>query len=236
MDDSYAGLSRHYDLVMTSGYYDYDAYAATLSGLIAHSRRVLEIGVGTGLVCERLLSRGGDGLRLTGLDHTESMLVQARQRLGERVEFVHGDIRQLDLPSGFDVAFSVGGVWAYLRDGDETLFCSQLLEDRDTIAALRNVRAVLAPGGTFAVGVQGPHRDLRRELPGGLTYVQEVRSAGRDRLTKDYYVRRHDTVLAHQRCRFRLRAEDDADRLLARCGFRAEGATADGLFRHFTRV
>ncbi|MEU4352946.1 hypothetical protein [Streptomyces sp. NPDC023838] len=34
MPDSYADLSRFYDLVMTSGYYDYDAYAQALDYFI----------------------------------------------------------------------------------------------------------------------------------------------------------------------------------------------------------
>lgn len=76
MANSYAALSRHYDLIMTSGYYDYGAYARALVTELGDHKRVLELGVGTGLVCESLLELSGADLRLTGIDHTESMLAR----------------------------------------------------------------------------------------------------------------------------------------------------------------
>jgi ubiquinone/menaquinone biosynthesis C-methylase UbiE len=80
--NTYTGLARHYDLIMTSGYYDYDAYARTALELIGTRREVLELGTGTGLVSEKLLDSGaGAHLKITGIDHTESMIAQARTRL-----------------------------------------------------------------------------------------------------------------------------------------------------------
>ncbi|MEV0281140.1 class I SAM-dependent methyltransferase [Streptomyces sp. NPDC050610] len=252
MSNSYEGLSTHYDLIMTSGYYDYDAYARTLLDLIGDRRQLLEIGAGTGLVCEKLLDLAAPGLEITGVDHTESMLVQARQRLGERAEFVQADLCHLTVPSLFDVAYSVGGVWYYIHDDEDAedndaVLASHLMEEDDNINALSRVHAALKPDGLLILATQGPHRDHERTLPGGLVYAQEIHSAPDNTFTKDYYVRRvaenhqgrqggtGEEVVAHQRCEYRLYAAEQAERLLKQCGFRSEGITSDGLFHYLTR-
>jgi trans-aconitate 2-methyltransferase len=59
------------------------------------SERVLDAGCGSGRVTEMLLERLPEG-RVVALDGSPSMLDQARQRLerfGDRVEFVHADLR-----------------------------------------------------------------------------------------------------------------------------------------------
>jgi ubiquinone/menaquinone biosynthesis C-methylase UbiE len=117
--NSYTGLAAHYDLIMTSGYYDYDDYARTILDLIGDRRQILEVGVGTGLVCERLLDTGPPDLMLTGIDHTDSMITQARARLGSRAACIQQDILHMAFPPAFDAAFSVGGVWFYIHDGHD---------------------------------------------------------------------------------------------------------------------
>ncbi|MEV0522135.1 class I SAM-dependent methyltransferase [Streptomyces sp. NPDC050439] len=222
MTNSYDALAPHYDLIMTSGYYDYDAYARELRALIGNRRDVLELGVGTGLVCDRLLATGPTGMRITGIDHTERMLAQARNRLGDRVELVEMDILYAVPESTFDVAFSVGGIWYCLRDGDEITLGSHLVEESDNIKGLRNLATALRPGGLLVLAVQDAHHALRRTLPGGLVYAQESRAEGGGRFTKDYYVMRETTVVAHQRSGYRVFGAADADRLMEQCGFRRQ--------------
>ncbi|MEV6759014.1 class I SAM-dependent methyltransferase [Streptomyces sp. NPDC051214] len=222
MTNSYDALAPHYDLIMTSGYYDYEAYARELRGLIGDRRDVLELGVGTGLVCDQLLATGSVGMRLTGIDHTESMLTQARNRLGDRVTLVEMDILRAVPESQFDVAYSVGGIWYCLRDGDEINLGSHLVEKSDNIKGLENLATVLRPGGLLILAVQDAHHALRRTLPGGLVYAQESRAEGGGRFIKDYYVMRETTVVAHQRSGYRVFGAADADRLMERCGFRRQ--------------
>jgi ubiquinone/menaquinone biosynthesis C-methylase UbiE len=52
----YTNMSGYYDLIMTSGYYD---YKKIVDGLLAHGpvHNVLEIGCGTGLILEELAKR-----------------------------------------------------------------------------------------------------------------------------------------------------------------------------------
>ncbi|WP_424887216.1 class I SAM-dependent methyltransferase [Streptomyces sp. XH2] len=230
MVNTYTELSDYYDLIMTSGYYDYAAYAAELAELLQGCRDVLELGVGTGLVCERLLRHSIDGLRLTGLDHTESMLAQARARLGERVQLLNQDIRQLDLPASFDGAFSVGGVWAHYRTGTEAALGSHLPDHDSNVSALRRLHASLRPGAVLLIAVQRPHDDYEHVLPNGLVYEQRVKTLSGDRLVKDYYLRQDGRVVAHQQCVFRVLSESRGNGLLQQCGFRFTGVSPKGNF------
>lgn len=232
--NSYTALSQHYDLIMTSGYYDYGAYARALLTELGDQKDVLELGVGTGLVCETLLKSDGSGLRITGIDHTESMLAQARARLGNRVQLIQQDVTEMSTPSAFDAAYSVGGVWYGVQDPPGTALCTHLLEEGDDIRALKNLADAIRPGGPLLLAVQQAHRAYQRPLPGGLVYAQELREEG-DGYVKDYYVRRADEVVAHQRCRFRAYTQDRADHLLAQCGFRFDRTTGDGLLRRYVR-
>lgn len=251
MVNSYTELSSHYDQIMTSGYYDYGAYARTLRALLPDRPRLLELGTGTGLVVEKILEladadpEGPPAPDITGIDHTESMLARARARVGERARFVRQDVLHMDLPSAFDAAFSVGGIWYHTPDpdsgdADAFLLCSHFPDDEDNIAALRNVHASLRPGGLLVVAEQAAHRDYERDLPDGLVYAQTIRRAegpaGEDRYDKDYYVRRPDgDVVAHQRSTYRTYPQEQGLALLKECGFQAEFVSDDGLFHLYAR-
>ncbi|MFD9905589.1 class I SAM-dependent methyltransferase [Streptomyces sp. NPDC059063] len=238
--NSYTELSGHYDRIMTSGYYDYDDYARALLTLVGDRRRLLELGTGTGLVVQKLLDQAATDLDITGIDHTGSMLAQARARLGGRARFLLQDILDTDLPpASFDMAFSVGGIWLFTPgDGpDDTVMCSHLLEDADNVKGLENVHAAVRPGGRLVLSAQAPHRDYERPLPGGLVYAQRIQRVPGGRIVKDYYVKRPDgTVEAHQHCEYRVHTADEAERLLTRCGFRFERVSEDRLFHVYGRL
>ncbi|MGW7312914.1 class I SAM-dependent DNA methyltransferase [Streptomyces sp. NPDC054854] len=233
MFDSYADLSRFYDLVMTSGYYDYDAYAQALLARMGSYRDVLELGVGTGLVADRVLDLSPGDLRLTGIDHTDSMLAQARHRLGDRARLGREDVLDMSFPAAFDAAYSVGGVWYIVEDGDEAWLSSHLTEEEDNERALTNLAAAIRPGGSLLLSVQGPHRRYDRALPGGLAYSQHVEVDSEGRHTKDYFIEDHGLVVAHQTLRFRLFPRETAGRLLTRCGFHLQAR--DGVLWQYIR-
>jgi ubiquinone/menaquinone biosynthesis C-methylase UbiE len=101
--------------------------------------RVIEIGCGPGLALEACLARAGDG-RVVGLDHSQTMLDQARGRNAAasrdgRLELRLGSLEDLPAASGaFDKACSVNVV--------------QFLPDRG--AAFRKIYSVLKPNGVSA--------------------------------------------------------------------------------------
>ncbi|MCX3061480.1 class I SAM-dependent methyltransferase [Streptomyces beihaiensis] len=255
MANSYEDLSRYYDLIMTSGYYDYDVYARALVTELAGLEDVLELGVGTGLACERLLrafDRDHDARplarpapRLTGIDHTEAMLAQARERLGDRVRLMRQDITEMTMPDAFDAAYSVGGVWTEVREETGIEVWSHLVEEEDDVQALKNVAEAVRPGGPLLIAVQQAHRSYDRPLPGGLVYAQELTAEpgeegdggkGGDRFIKDYYVRKDNgEVLAHQRSRYHVYPRQAAEDLLAKCGFRFDRVCGAGALIRYVR-
>jgi cyclopropane fatty-acyl-phospholipid synthase-like methyltransferase len=114
--------------------------------------RVLEIGCGPGLALEACAARLREGI-VIGLDHSDTMLQQARRRnraaiAGNRVALRLGDLRALArLPGRFDKVFSVNLV--------------QFLADR--VAAFRALHAVTVPGGLVASTYQPRHADATRD-------------------------------------------------------------------------
>ncbi|MFE0133093.1 methyltransferase domain-containing protein [Streptomyces sp. NPDC059037] len=76
-----------------------------LSFQLADHQSLLKLGVGTGLICDRLLEVSGAGLRIAGIDHTETMLAQARIRLGGRARLVRQNILDKTTSSAFDAAY-----------------------------------------------------------------------------------------------------------------------------------
>lgn len=101
-------------------------------------RRLVELGVGSGLVAERLLD-AIPSLELVGIDVSPTMLAHARERLarfGGRVTLIEGDIASLDLgEAGFDMAITVQAL--------------HNVPFADQQAALGFAARVLQPGGVL---------------------------------------------------------------------------------------
>ena len=74
----YTSMSTYYDVIMTSGYYD---YKKIVDGVLNQpSANILEIGCGTGLILEEIAKRN-PAISLTGMDLTQAMLNIAQKRL-----------------------------------------------------------------------------------------------------------------------------------------------------------
>jgi trans-aconitate 2-methyltransferase len=72
---------------------------------LAGDETVLDAGVGSGRVAELLLQRIPEG-RLIALDGSAAMVEKARERLGDKVEFLVMDLAELELAEAVDVVFS----------------------------------------------------------------------------------------------------------------------------------
>jgi SAM-dependent methyltransferase len=109
--------------------------------------RVLDVACGTGIVARQVAPLVGSGGSVTGLDLRPGMLAVARSRpapAGATIKWQEGDASELPASDGaFDLVLSQQGL--------------QFFPDR--LAALREMRRVLAPGGRVALSVwQGLHR------------------------------------------------------------------------------
>jgi SAM-dependent methyltransferase len=125
----YTNMAGYYDVIMTSGYYD---YAKIVDSLVAHhpQRNVLEIGCGTGLILEELAKRQPQ-LPITGIDLTAPMLSIAQKRLApfSTVSLSQQNITELSLNEKHELAFSYGGVWYFVIDGDKEPFLVSHIAD-----------------------------------------------------------------------------------------------------------
>jgi 2-polyprenyl-3-methyl-5-hydroxy-6-metoxy-1,4-benzoquinol methylase len=87
------------------------AVEARVADLARTNLRIIDIGCGTGWMCERLRKYG----HVTGVDLSEQVLQRARARLPD-VEFISGDLFQVDLqPRSFDVVVTLE-VLSHVKD------------------------------------------------------------------------------------------------------------------------
>ena len=184
----YTNMSSYYDVIMTSGYYD---YAQIVDDLERHGpfTNILEIGCGTGLILEEF-GRRNSGARITGIDLTEAMLNQARTRL-ERfpaITLARQDVVELSLTEKYDAAFSYGGVWYFVIDGEkEPFMVSHIPGDVENHTGLTKLADQIAAGGMLLLGIQGPHFDYETPISNGMTYAQKI-VPHEHGFTKDYYL------------------------------------------------
>ena len=103
--------------------------------------RVIDVGCGFGDTTQRLAELVGPEGSALGVDVSAPFIETARQEADEagldNVEFRLADVQTLELPQEFDYAFSRMGIMFFANP----------------VAALRNVRAALKPGGRFTAVV-----------------------------------------------------------------------------------
>jgi ubiquinone/menaquinone biosynthesis C-methylase UbiE len=167
----YDTFSATYDRRRGHGYHaliDEIEAGAVRSG---STERVLEAGCGTGLVLERLRSRGAQGL--FGIDLSAGMLTTARQH-GFRV--AQASVTALPFPdASFDVAYSF----------------KVLAHVPDIKAALAEMARVVRPGGTLVLEFY--NRRSLRGLRWALKRLAGGEATGRDQRETELFTR-YDTV------------------------------------------
>jgi ubiquinone/menaquinone biosynthesis C-methylase UbiE len=99
--------------------------------------RPLDVGCGGGLLLRDALDAGGS---VTGLDHSEEMVSLARER-APGAEIVLGSAEELPFPDASFTAVAMSVVFFFLAD---------------PLAALREARRGLAPGGRIAIYTTSP--------------------------------------------------------------------------------
>jgi trans-aconitate 2-methyltransferase len=100
--------------------------------------RVLDVGCGSGRVTEELLARVPNGT-VVGVDGSQAMVDQARDRLGDRVELFAADAAELEVSRPFDAILSTA---TFHWIGDHPRLFARL-------------HAALRPGGRLSVQCGG---------------------------------------------------------------------------------
>ena len=214
----YTRMSAYYDLIMTSGYYDYDAIADQVARF-DQVRTVLEIGSGTGLILERLVNSRPEW-ELAGIDLTQAMLDIAARRLDPYPEIAmhRQDIVSLSLEQSYDLAFSYGGVWYFVDDEDGFSMISHIRDREENQQGFERLAAHLHPGATLLLGIQAPHVDYARPVANGMEYAQRIISIPGG-FRKHYTLTDDGLTVMEQTTDYRTYPFAEAIELLDKCGF-----------------
>ena len=215
----YTNMSAYYDLIMTSGYYDYKKIVENIVRDNSFDS-VLEVGCGTGLILEEL-GQHHPSTEIMGVDLTESMLSIASERLHKfsNISLSLQNITQFDLKKTYDLAFSYGGVWYFVIDGDnEPFLVSHLYDEQDNHRGLARLAEHVNSGGKLLLGIQGPHHDYASPISNGMIYSQKITPADHG-FIKDYYLADGDEVLMSQTIHYRTYSFAEALDLLGSVGF-----------------
>ena len=231
--NDYTELAEYYDVLMTSGYYDYDAIAKSLFSILRGRKKLLELGVGTGLLAEKYLQYD-PACQFTGIDLTASMLAKAKNRLGGKAHLVQSDVIAMELDERFEAAFGNGGVWGFVNTGEDYILVSHLTDTEENLRGLRGVARHLEEKGLFIMSVQGMHKNFERELPNNIVYSQEVFEK-ENFIEKDYIFKEGDAVLAKHRNRFRLYRGPAIKDLMEEGGFEFRYITPDDRFHVYIK-
>lgn len=140
----YRKRARHYDftanLYYLLGYREWAYRQKAVDALhLAPGDTVVEIACGTGLNFSLYQEAVGPQGKIIGVDLTDAMLAQARQRVAdngwENVELVHADAREYRFPAGVDAIIST--------------YALSLIPESDRVLA--RAADALAPGGRLAL-------------------------------------------------------------------------------------
>jgi ubiquinone/menaquinone biosynthesis C-methylase UbiE len=110
---------------------------------IGASDRILDLGCGTGIVARVLRERLGGAANIVGIDKSPPMIEKARS-IAPEIDFRLGNATELPFADGsFDL-----------------VLCQEMLQFvPDRLAALREVRRVLTPGGRFLTSTWRPRSE-----------------------------------------------------------------------------
>ena len=201
--NEYTRITDYYDLLMTQGYYDYQGMVnAVYSFIKDDKKKILELGVGTGLLAEKLKALAPEA-EFTGVDITTQMLEIARKRLGEWGKLVEADVCDMNLQETFDIAVSSGGVWVINQRGDRTDIGSHTKSVEQDIKGLTNVAQHLCQNGLLLLSIQGEQKNYQQNLPTGIVYSQEIEKIAEndeiESIEESYFFKKDGKILAQQK-------------------------------------
>lgn len=197
---------------------DRDFYLA-LAG--ASRQRILDLGSGTGLLCDAYAARGHD---VTGVDPAPAMLAVARRKPhGGLVDWVRSTAQGYRSEKRFDLIIMTGHAFQVL------------LTDDDVLAGLTTMRHHLGSGGLIAFESRNPAIDWKSRwdydvdlVTGGTPVRMSSRFIARkdDRLSFEmHYAFPDKTLVSPSELRFLSR--NAVEERLAACGLRVEKLLGD---------
>lgn len=171
--NEYVEIVDYYDNLLTSGYYDFDTLGKNLHDLLENKKKILDIGIGTGLLAEKMLQLGD--YEITGVDFSSAMLKIAEERLSDSdVKLICEDILTFQTNDKFDAIISSGGAIYMVAEKDEYRLYSHIVEKNKNKQLIEKLYGCLAENGFFALAIQGPHKNYRQKIKEGIYYEQRI--------------------------------------------------------------
>ena len=222
--DLYKGMSDFYNGFVQKNR-DYKAIATDLSKIFGDQTAVLDVGIGTGLLVEQIL-RLRPELQISGVDTSASLLAQARKCLGNRVDLHCQDVTDLHLNKIFDFAYSRGGAWAFVNDGDAILLASHILELDAIARGFQRVATHLRDKGQLIIISSNANHSKRESLDEEISFERTINKDwidGEQYLSLDYAGYKQGSLIGHQRVRMRLLDLDLVEDMLRAANLRLIG-------------
>ncbi|WP_353931027.1 class I SAM-dependent methyltransferase [Okeanomitos corallinicola TIOX110] len=226
MVNEYSGITDYYDLLVMSGYYNYQKIASEVYSIIGSGCRILELGVGTGLLVQEYM-KIDPNCEFTGVDITQSMIEIAQKRLGNGVTLIQGDAKTMQLNMTFDAVISNGGVWLFLDWGDRWELASHIPNLESNYHSLKNLACHLRAGGLFVLNLQKPGVNMEKSLPDGIVYsqiIEELENTNDYRThQKSYFFKKNGEILAEEKLMVTSFKQKVYEKLLDEAGFVFQG-------------
>jgi len=240
--NKYDDIAEYYDLTMKSGYYNYSKEAQSLHSILRSWKKLLEIGVGTGLLVEKLLELD-PSYEIIGIDFTPAMLERGKVRLGNRAKIVEGNVLSMDLQESFDGIYSHGGPAGVCRVGNDYHLYSFLPNFENTVQMLNNIASHLVDGGLFILNIQAEEIDAdgEQEIGNGIVYAQQKHLSFLDNQEMyfwetDYSFQKEGEIVASDRHKFLMMYGQLLEDTMKAAGFKFKEVTADDLYMIYQKV
>jgi hypothetical protein len=143
----------------------------------------------------------------------------------------------LTLAVQHELAFSYGGVWYFVIDGDkEPFMVSHIADEEANRRGFERLSAHMAPGGTLLLGIQGPHHDYETTISNGMAYSQKIDPTPIG-FTKHYYLKDGAQTVMDQTVHYRTYTFTEAKALMRSFGFEfVNQPDAHKMFLQFKKV
>lgn len=236
--DHYSTYSKYYDEIVEKRR-DFDAIAHTLATLIGKRKSILDIGIGTGSVVEKLLQVMPQHCEFWGIDNSRSLLEQARAKPGlSGVQLHLADVLDFNLRRDFEAAYSRGGAFFFMGSPEETIFASHLLSQEDNLRALNSTAKHLQPSGLFLLSIVDFKQDEEKEIGDGVFYCRNTRrhtENGQQHLTIELSFKKDSVVIDQQVLKLFLMDCNKSQQMFLEAGFHHLGLSPDGTYHMYTK-
>ncbi len=228
-ENEYVEIVRYYDNLLAGGYYDFEALSNTLYDLLGSRRRILDIGVGTGLLTEKMIHLAN--YEIVGVDFSSGMLEIAKERLvNSDVNLICEDITEFETEDKFEAIVSSGGAIYMIEEEGEYRLYSHIIDKNKNEQLLAKLHSQLDENGLLALVIQGPHNNYKKKIKGDIFYEQRIMKHG-SYVDKWYTFSKPDgEILTEQFCRFYFFDGQQTNQLLNNAGFSQEAQIIDGGF------